>query len=560
MPFAYFQRRTVSPSKTKEKKEKNAQKLSFSDERATANEINNLQNSVDNSDNSQSITQLQEKIDNNTGMPDELKEGVENLSGEDMSDVKVTYNSDKPAQIGANAYASGNDIHVAPGQEKSLPHEAWHVVQQKQNRVKPTIKTDSGELINDDPALEKEADVMGEKALQLKASNLNNLNSNPINNNVFQLDETEEPKKPDLKRQGAQKNIEVKPETEEPKKPDLKRQDAQKNIEVKKPDLKKQGAKKNVIENVRTLIKNTEFTPSVENTKHTEEYKQFKVNFNKWRTSPFGLSTISDEEVDKIWVKALEIIQKTQGKRIEGEWCDKEGKAIETDVVIAQNEITPEMIKQKGAAYFSHNFAGAAYKEMMKDFIPLRDEIMNAFKDSFDKADVFGFWSKNPAKKIGMDSEAMMLETSALGAFFDGINITGNYNMELWAGMSKHYAIAVASKIHKNKKYWGFLGPGAEGDGNNIYSTIEKPSFQFIAGLRGLPSGVIKWHACVPKVDKNGETQWEVPSDKYKEGKMKGVVEVGNDRKSMAEKATKTHNEDKETMKKRNQKKKEKMS
>ena len=56
------------------KERKNAQKLSFSDERATANEINNLQNSVDNSDNSQSITQLQEKIDNNTGMPDELKE------------------------------------------------------------------------------------------------------------------------------------------------------------------------------------------------------------------------------------------------------------------------------------------------------------------------------------------------------------------------------------------------------------------------------------------------------------------------------------------------------
>ena len=186
MPFTYFQRRTVNPSKTKEKKEKNAQKLSFSDERATANEINDLQNSVDNSDNSQSITQLQEKIDNNTGIPDELKEGVENLSGEDMSDVKVTYNSDKPAQLEANAYASGNDIHVAPGQEKHLPHEAWHVVQQKQNRVKPTIKTDSGELINDDPTLEKEADVMSRKALQLKSNEESNLNSNSSQKEIIQ--------------------------------------------------------------------------------------------------------------------------------------------------------------------------------------------------------------------------------------------------------------------------------------------------------------------------------------------------------------------------------------
>lgn len=51
MPFTYFQRRTVSPSKTKEKKEKNAQKLSFVDRRSNANEISGLQNSIYNSQN-----------------------------------------------------------------------------------------------------------------------------------------------------------------------------------------------------------------------------------------------------------------------------------------------------------------------------------------------------------------------------------------------------------------------------------------------------------------------------------------------------------------------------
>lgn len=35
-------------------------------------------------------------------------------------------------------YSQGTDIHIGPGQEKHLPHEAWHVVQQKQGRVKPT--------------------------------------------------------------------------------------------------------------------------------------------------------------------------------------------------------------------------------------------------------------------------------------------------------------------------------------------------------------------------------------------------------------------------------------
>lgn len=173
MPFSFFQRKTITPSQTKEKKEKNTQKLSFVDNRYNSSEISDLQNSIDNSDNSQSITQLQEKVDNKTGMPDDLKKGVENLSGEDMSDVKVTYNSDKPAQLQAHAYAVGNNIHIASGQEKHLPHEAWHVVQQKQNRVKPTTKSNSGTMINEDPVLENEADVMGQKALQNKSLNTN---------------------------------------------------------------------------------------------------------------------------------------------------------------------------------------------------------------------------------------------------------------------------------------------------------------------------------------------------------------------------------------------------
>jgi hypothetical protein len=102
-----------------------------------------------------------------TGMPNQLKSGIESLSGISMDDVKVHYNSDKPAQLNALAYAQGNDIHLGSGQEQHLPHEAWHVVQQAQGRVKPTVETASGTKINDDAGLENEADVMGAKAAQL---------------------------------------------------------------------------------------------------------------------------------------------------------------------------------------------------------------------------------------------------------------------------------------------------------------------------------------------------------------------------------------------------------
>lgn len=108
---------------------------------------------------------------NNTGLPNELKSGVEQLSGVSMEDVKVNYNSNKPAQLSAHAYAQGSDIHVASGQEKHVPHEAWHVAQQKKGRVQPTTQLMGSIPVNDDKKLETEADVMGAKALQTGRSN-----------------------------------------------------------------------------------------------------------------------------------------------------------------------------------------------------------------------------------------------------------------------------------------------------------------------------------------------------------------------------------------------------
>ncbi|MEL1242797.1 DUF4157 domain-containing protein [Flavobacterium sp. DGU11] len=111
-----------------------------------------------------------QKKENNTGLPDNLKSGIENLSGHSLDDVKVHYNSAKPAQLQAHAYAQGTNIHIGPGQEKHLPHEAWHVVQQKQGRVRPTMQM-KGINVNDDKTLEQEADVMGERAVNLQAGN-----------------------------------------------------------------------------------------------------------------------------------------------------------------------------------------------------------------------------------------------------------------------------------------------------------------------------------------------------------------------------------------------------
>lgn len=116
-----------------------------------------------------------QRVANRTGMPDRLKAGVEALSGMSLDHVRVHHNSARPAQLNAHAFAQGADIHLAPGQGKHLPHEAWHVVQQAQGRVKPTMQMKVGQgavaqraagvPINDDQGLEQEADAMGARAL-----------------------------------------------------------------------------------------------------------------------------------------------------------------------------------------------------------------------------------------------------------------------------------------------------------------------------------------------------------------------------------------------------------
>lgn len=108
---------------------------------------------------------LQRKTENKTGLPDGMKALLEAKSGYHMNDVRVNYNSSRPAQLSALAYTQGSEIHIAPGQEKHLAHEAWHVAQQKQGRVHPTMQL-KGVNVNDDEDLEKEADERGKEMIQ----------------------------------------------------------------------------------------------------------------------------------------------------------------------------------------------------------------------------------------------------------------------------------------------------------------------------------------------------------------------------------------------------------
>lgn len=91
--------------------------------------------------------------------------------------------ADTPAPARSRDAAS---IHIAPAQERHLPHEAWHVVQQAQGRVRPTIQLKDGVSVNDDESLEREADLMGAPALQAAPALPAQLAEMPIRSGVSQ--------------------------------------------------------------------------------------------------------------------------------------------------------------------------------------------------------------------------------------------------------------------------------------------------------------------------------------------------------------------------------------
>ena len=108
---------------------------------------------------------------NLTGIPPTVRARMERSLRTDFSDVRVETDSAHAVKIRAEAFTQGSYIHVAPGYWapetpkglRLLGHELGHVLQQRSGRV-PTTGYLAGTALNDDPALEREADEFGRQA------------------------------------------------------------------------------------------------------------------------------------------------------------------------------------------------------------------------------------------------------------------------------------------------------------------------------------------------------------------------------------------------------------
>jgi len=120
------------------------------------------------------------------GLPPQVRGKMEASLGADFSDVRVHASSSRADELGARAFTEGNDLHFAPGEyqpdspggQELIGHELAHVVQQREGRVSATVQA-KGAAINDDPALEAEADQRGVAAAAAPAPELDRVTPAP---------------------------------------------------------------------------------------------------------------------------------------------------------------------------------------------------------------------------------------------------------------------------------------------------------------------------------------------------------------------------------------------
>ena len=80
---------------------------------------------------------------NVTALPSSLKSRMEGAFDADFGDVKIHVDSGRAVDVGAHAFAQGNELHFAPGQfqpgseegDALIGHELAHVVQQSAGQV-----------------------------------------------------------------------------------------------------------------------------------------------------------------------------------------------------------------------------------------------------------------------------------------------------------------------------------------------------------------------------------------------------------------------------------------
>jgi hypothetical protein len=234
-----------------------------------------------------------------------------------------------------------------------------------------------------------------------------------------------------------------------------------------------------------------------EQTLTSPQCAQFKQRYSALCTSL--QMPADDAAAEKIWLDVVKVLQATDA-------------AYKAAPAAAPNSPRKDLTSD-------------AFQKIMKQFDPIIGALSPMMEKFAKGKKVWAFWSGKAACEIAKANSEVCLEKSALGGLFDGININGSWDTQMWASLSKAYATH-AAKDAETKTYKGFVGKGSSAE-QSIFNKIEQPQFVSMLDQKAAASLKITWYACAtdPKAPDKADPTVNV-------GGMPGVMGSG-DRGSM---------------------------
>ena len=95
---------------------------------------------------------------------DRIRSNAEEQAQIDLSRIAISYNSPQPEKMHANAFLQNHHIYIKDQNPATLAHEFGHIIQRSHNTI-PVSQRQLGKSVNQNHALEKEADMYAEGLL-----------------------------------------------------------------------------------------------------------------------------------------------------------------------------------------------------------------------------------------------------------------------------------------------------------------------------------------------------------------------------------------------------------
>ena len=195
-------------------------------------------------------------------------------------------------------------------------------------------------------------------------------------------------------------------------------------------------------------------------------YEKFKSRIELInKAHPAQNNAISHDLGLEVWTQALTTITETQGSlpmTDDGKWVSYENAAF-----------GPLMNRLDAVVYELSSFASA----------------------QFTKASSFGFWSSNEGKEMSEEKTELTLESSGIGALFDGFGSLigkGGFDNLLWGALSRGYAEMVAKEMENGgKRVEVYAGGQVKASVGNIWKAIESKALE--SGIKGMGEQMEKY-------------------------------------------------------------------